>query len=82
MTALRPDVPADLSQENIRLQAELRAAEERQIATAEILHTIASIPGDAGLSLQQIAELTAAEPWVYVSTSGRPRARTLHFICG
>jgi hypothetical protein len=59
MTALRPDVPADLSQENTRLQAELRAAEERQIATAEILRTIASTPGDAGRSLQQIAETSA-----------------------
>jgi signal transduction histidine kinase len=59
MTALRPDVPADFSQENTRLRAELRAAEERQTATAEILRTIASTSGDAGRSLQQIAETSA-----------------------
>src|ERR1700692_1931092 len=59
MTALPPDVVADLEQENARLQAELRAARERQIAGAEILRTIASTPGDAEQSLQQIAETTA-----------------------
>jgi GAF domain-containing protein len=60
MTALPPDMVADLSQENARLQAELRAARERQAATAEILRTIASAGGDAGLSLQRIAETTAS----------------------
>jgi two-component system, NtrC family, sensor kinase len=59
MTALPPDVVADLRVENARLQAELRAARERQIASAEILRTIASTPGDAEQSLQQIAETTA-----------------------
>ena len=59
MTALRPDVLADLSQENTRLQAELRAMRDRQAASAEILRTIASTPGDAGRSLQQIAETSA-----------------------
>jgi GAF domain-containing protein len=60
MTALPPDMVADLSQENARLQAELRAARERQAATAEILRTVASAGGDAGLSLQRIAETTAS----------------------
>ncbi|MGH6742419.1 MAG: GAF domain-containing protein, partial [Bradyrhizobium sp.] len=44
---------------NFRLQNELRAATERQQAGAEILRTIASAPGDASRSLQQIAETCA-----------------------
>src|ERR1700755_2201463 len=56
MTALPPDVVADLRQENARLQAELRAARDRQNATADILRTIAGISGDAESSLYQIAE--------------------------
>jgi two-component system NtrC family sensor kinase len=59
MTALPPDVATDLSQENARLQAELRTARDRQSATAEILSAIASAPGDAERSLQQIAETSA-----------------------
>jgi two-component system NtrC family sensor kinase len=59
MTALPPDVVADLKQENARLSAELRAARDRQDASAEILRAIASTPGDAEKSLQQIAEITA-----------------------
>src|ERR1700709_1961309 len=59
MTARSPDVEADLRQENALLLAELRAARARQAATAEILRTIASTPGDAGQSLQKIAETSA-----------------------
>src|SRR5450756_1199557 len=59
MTALPPDVATDLSQEHARLQAELRTARDRQSATAEILSAIASAPGDAERSLQQIAETSA-----------------------
>src|SRR6202166_2968525 len=59
MTALSPDVVADLRQENARLQAELRAARERQAGSAEILRAIADASGDAERSLQQIAEITA-----------------------
>ena len=59
MTTLSPDLVADLERENVRLQAELRAARDRQTAGAEILRTIASAPGDAEQSLQQIAETTA-----------------------
>src|SRR5579872_7069764 len=59
MTALPADVAADFRQENARLQAELRAARDRQAASAEILRTIASTPGDAGRSLKQIAETSA-----------------------
>ncbi len=58
MTALPQDVVADLSRENARLQAELRAARDRQSASAEILRTIASASGDAERSLHQIAETT------------------------
>ena len=46
MTALPPDVVADLRQENAHLQAELRAARDRQAATADILKVIASSPSD------------------------------------
>ena len=55
MTALPPDVVADLKQENARLQAELRVARDRQAASAEILRAIAGTSGDAERSLQQIA---------------------------
>src|SRR6266700_3353668 len=59
MTALPQDVASDLERENARLQAELRAAREHQAASAEILRTIGGAPGDAGHSLQQIAETSA-----------------------
>jgi two-component system NtrC family sensor kinase len=59
MTALPPDVVADLSRENARLQAELRAARDRQNASADILRTIAGASGDAERSLYQIAETSA-----------------------
>ncbi|MGB9116426.1 GAF domain-containing protein [Bradyrhizobium sp.] len=58
MTALPPDVVAELKRENARLRAELRAAGDRQNASAEILRTIGGASGDAELSLQQIAETT------------------------
>ena len=56
MTALPPDVAADLRQENARLRAELRIARDRQNASADILRTIADASGDAERSLYQIAE--------------------------
>jgi two-component system, NtrC family, sensor kinase len=59
MTALPPDVVADLRLENARLLTELRAVRDRQDASAEILRTIASTPGDAARSLQQIAQTSA-----------------------
>ncbi|MEO6842699.1 MAG: GAF domain-containing protein [Bradyrhizobium sp.] len=87
MTALPPDVVADLSrlvaeleqrleqsfaahdeaivqqaaaaQENVWLREELAAAREREAASAEILHTISGVSGDAEQSLPQIAEITA-----------------------
>ena len=59
MTALPPDVVADLRLENARLLTELRAARDRQAGSAEILRAIAGTSGDAERSLQQIAEITA-----------------------
>ena len=66
MTALPPDVVADLRLENARLQAENarlfnenQEALERQTASSEILRVIASTTNDAEHSLQQIAETTA-----------------------
>jgi GAF domain-containing protein len=56
MTALPPDVAADLRRENARLQAELRASRDRLTASAEILRTIGAVSGDAEQSLYQIAE--------------------------
>jgi two-component system, NtrC family, sensor kinase len=44
---------------NFRLQSELRAAVERQHASAEILRAISECSGDAEQSLTQIAETTA-----------------------
>jgi two-component system NtrC family sensor kinase len=58
MTALPQDVVADLRRENARLQVELRAAQDRQAGSAEILRTIGSVSGDAEYSLYQIAETT------------------------
>src|SRR6266849_2058590 len=45
--------------ENARLSTELRAAQDRQTGSAEILRAIANAPGDAERSLHQIAETTA-----------------------
>src|SRR5882757_7380800 len=59
MTALSPDVVADLRLENARLLTDLRAVRDRQAASAEILQTIASTSGDAERALQRIAETTA-----------------------
>jgi GAF domain-containing protein len=47
------------AQENARLRAELAIARDRQSASAEILHTIASASGDAERALLQIAETSA-----------------------
>src|SRR6202048_644821 len=59
MTALSPDVVADLRLENARLLTELRAAQDRQTASAEILRTIPGAPGDAEQALRRVAETTA-----------------------
>jgi GAF domain-containing protein len=56
MTALPEDVVANLSRENVRLQAELRAAQYRQTATAEILKVIASSPSDVQPVFEAIAD--------------------------
>jgi two-component system, NtrC family, sensor kinase len=59
MTVLPADLADTLRLENARLKAELRAARDGQSASAEILRAIASAPGDAARSLQQIAETSA-----------------------
>jgi two-component system, NtrC family, sensor kinase len=59
MTALPPDVVADLRQENARLQAGLRTARDRQTATAEILRVISGSPTDVQPVFDAIV-LTAA----------------------
>jgi two-component system, NtrC family, sensor kinase len=59
MTVLPQDGADTLRLENARLKAELGAARDGQSASAEILRTIASAPGDAARSLQQIAETSA-----------------------
>src|SRR6267154_1182917 len=41
------------------LKSQLRAAQDRQTASAEILRAIASAPGEAERALQQIAETSA-----------------------
>ena len=46
MAALPQDVVADLQLENARLLAELRAAQDRETATADILKIIASSPSE------------------------------------
>lgn len=46
MAALPQDVVADLQQENARLLAELRAAQDRETATADILKIIAGSPSE------------------------------------
>ncbi len=54
----RKSTGATSRSEVTRLKRALRAARDRQAASAEILRAIASSPGDAQRSLQQIAETT------------------------
>jgi GAF domain-containing protein len=49
----------ELEIENANLRRELSLAHDRQSASADILRTIASAPGDAGEVLQRITETTA-----------------------
>ena len=48
-----------LALENARLRSELATAGDREVASAEILRTIAQISGDADAALPQIVEITA-----------------------
>ena len=58
MNSLPPPAETDLWEENARLKRQLREARDRQAASAEILHTVASASGDADQALQQIVETT------------------------
>jgi GAF domain-containing protein len=58
MTAPPPAVETDLKAENAQLARELRAARDRQAASAEILRAIAGAPVDADRALQRIVEIT------------------------
>ena len=50
--------PGKPKSETARLKRQLRTAQDRQTASAEILRTIGSVSGDAERSLYQIAETT------------------------
>ncbi len=68
---------------NFRLQNELRAAHERQNASAEILRTIADLSGDADQLLHLIAETTArlfgAPSVTMVLAEGENWGQTINF---
>jgi two-component system NtrC family sensor kinase len=50
--------PANSKSENARLKGELRAARDRQAASAEVMRLISASPGDADQTLRRIAEIT------------------------
>ncbi len=50
--------PANSKSENARLRSELRAARDRQTASAEVMRLISASPGDADHTLRRIAEIT------------------------
>jgi len=65
-----------------RLKSQIRIAEERQNASAEILRTIGSVAGDAERSLYEIAEITkrlfeASSVSIFVA-EGDKWGRTIH----
>jgi two-component system, NtrC family, sensor kinase len=65
------------------LKSQLRAAQDRQTASAEILRAIASSPGEAERALQQIAETSArlfgAASVTIRLVEGDEWGRTIHF---
>ncbi|MEI9925739.1 MAG: ATP-binding protein [Bradyrhizobium sp.] len=50
--------PANSKSENARLKSELRAARDRQAASAEVMRLISASPGNADQTLRRIAEIT------------------------
>src|SRR5262245_39749859 len=73
----------ELEIENANLRRELALARERQKATADIMGSIASAPGDAAQVLQQIAETTSrlfGAPSVTISIAeGDEWGKRIHF---
>jgi GAF domain-containing protein len=68
--------------ETVRLKSRLRIAQDRQIASAEILRTIGNVSGDAERSLHEIAETTkrlfeASSVSIFVA-EGDKWAQTIH----
>jgi two-component system NtrC family sensor kinase len=80
MTALQPDVTADLARENARLEVELRAAQDRQTATAEILKVIASSPDDVQPVFEAIAESAKRLLGAFSTTVLRFIGEELHLV--
>jgi two-component system NtrC family sensor kinase len=56
--ASRSSKPANSRSETVRLRSELRAARDRQAASAEVIRLISASPGDADQTLRRIAEIT------------------------
>jgi two-component system NtrC family sensor kinase len=56
--ASRSSKPANSRSETARLKSELRAARDRQAASAEVIRLISASPGDADQTLRRIAEIT------------------------
>jgi two-component system NtrC family sensor kinase len=56
--ASRSSKPANSRSETVRLRSELRAARDRQAASAEVMRLISASPGDAEQTLRRIAEIT------------------------
>ncbi|WP_407187551.1 GAF domain-containing protein [Bradyrhizobium centrosematis] len=80
MAALHRDVVADLQQENARLLAELRAAQDRESATADILKIIASSPSEVKPVFDAIANRANALLGGFSTTVFRFIDGTAHLV--
>ncbi|MBB4372378.1 GAF domain-containing protein [Bradyrhizobium sp. cir1] len=80
MAALPQDVVADLQQENARLLAELRAAQDRESATTDILKIIASSPSEVKPVFEAIAKRANALLGGFSTTVFRFIDGTAHLV--